>query len=369
MNEMKAFESYEQYKHEMDTELKNAAERFVKIGFLLRVARDTDILAGRYENVNDFAKQEYGLDKTIVSRWIQINEEFSKNGCSDVLEEKYQGFGWAKLTIMLQMPKEIRKELSPIYSKAELQTIKDEISEEKRISDLEILMEHNETDNKQTLIEQFLFAYGKEDPDFFIKLYEAVVMKKQGVNEMLELLAPTKQAVYMARIAGVGKMLLSIREETISLINVRNPEEEETLTGQQLMESFCVVAMNANTARAAWENTYGERCLVDIKRQIGETKEEKKRSEQSKVKVAKPKVAPVQQEEKQSVTEVYNPIKAECERMLKNENYKKHYDIVSNIYSSLLVSLRNRKFKNSQEYIRLIEREIDIMQDICSRSC
>ena len=76
--------SYSQYKAELDNELAKTAEGFVRIGYLLKVARDTDILReSGYSTVTDFAKAEYGIDKTQVSRFIRINDKFSEGGYSD----------------------------------------------------------------------------------------------------------------------------------------------------------------------------------------------------------------------------------------------------------------------------------------------
>ena len=73
------YTDYATYKHDLDTELQGAVEKFVRIGYLLKVAQDTGILAGSgYSNVNEFAMKEYGLDKTQVSRFIRINDRFSK---------------------------------------------------------------------------------------------------------------------------------------------------------------------------------------------------------------------------------------------------------------------------------------------------
>ena len=73
--------SYQEYKQELDAVLTRTAEDFVQIGYLLKVARDTNILADSgYANVTDFAKAEYGIDKTQVSRFININDRFSENG-------------------------------------------------------------------------------------------------------------------------------------------------------------------------------------------------------------------------------------------------------------------------------------------------
>ena len=56
MEQITAYKSYQEYKHELDTELTKTAEGFVRIGYLLKVARDTDILKeSSYANVVDFA--------------------------------------------------------------------------------------------------------------------------------------------------------------------------------------------------------------------------------------------------------------------------------------------------------------------------
>ena len=105
MNEVLYTKTFSEWQQELDTELVKSAESFVKIGYLLKVARDTDILANTgYANVVEFAKARYGLDKTQVSRFIHINDRFSEDGNSAELQDRYKGMGYAKLTIMLQLP-------------------------------------------------------------------------------------------------------------------------------------------------------------------------------------------------------------------------------------------------------------------------
>ena len=125
--------TYKEYKQELDAVLTRTAEDFVQIGYLLKVARDTNVLAeSGYATVTDFAKAEYGIDKTQVSRFISINDRFSEYGYSDHLLPSYKGFGYAKLTLMLQIPDEINEALPPTLSKAEIQDIKDEVDAEIR---------------------------------------------------------------------------------------------------------------------------------------------------------------------------------------------------------------------------------------------
>lgn len=140
---MEALTTYKTFKQNLDNELNRAAEGFVKIGYLLKLARDNPhILAGSgYTNINEMANKEYGIDKTVVSRWISINDEFSEGGYSDRLKSEYQGYGYSKLAVMLNIPETIREELSPAFTKSEIQTIKDEIDEESHIAPMEVYLE------------------------------------------------------------------------------------------------------------------------------------------------------------------------------------------------------------------------------------
>ena len=143
MNDIVWTKSYEDYKTDVGTELSKASEGFVRIGYLLKVARDTDVLKGsEYEgNYLEFAAKEFGLEKTQVSRFIRINDKFSVGGNSDELKEEFKGFGTRKLGIMLTLPDEIVEELSPELTVDEIETIQEEVKDEQKISPLEAYAE------------------------------------------------------------------------------------------------------------------------------------------------------------------------------------------------------------------------------------
>lgn len=206
--------TYEDFKTELDTELSKSAEGFVRIGYLLKLARDTDVLKGRYNSVTEFAQAEYGIDKTTVSRWMRINDKFSEGGYSDQLIEQYRGFGYAKLSLMLQLPDSINETLTPDYSKADIQQIKDDVDEEKQVSDIEAMideMEHPQTDDR-------LLAFLKE-----------IDMPDKWDDEnytAIELLAPQGDGYMSARVPGVGKLGMTIMDgkDEVTLTNIRTGE-------------------------------------------------------------------------------------------------------------------------------------------------
>lgn len=256
--ELAKYATYQEYKTMLDTELRRTAEAFVKIGYLLKVAKDTDILKeSGYANVYDFAQAEYGIDKSQVSRFININDRFSEGGYSDCLKEQYQGFGHAKLAIMLQLPDTINEELNPSFSKSEIQTIKDEIDKENEITDLEVLMEGESQEQScmNSNLCKVLHQLGKDEPELYVKLHQGI---KQGVA-VNDILAPNGEKTYIIRLQGVGRMMLFLKEkeEAIVLINARSGEKEsfpwadaEAYLGKLIQTDM--------TAETSWTATYGE---------------------------------------------------------------------------------------------------------------
>lgn len=296
------FAKYQEYKAELDSELAKTAEGFIRIGYLLRLAADTDILReSGYKNVMEFAQEEYGLDKTQVSRFIAINARFSKNGYSDELEDHYQGFGSAKLSIMLQLPDAVNEVLTPEFSKAEIQTVKNEVDKEKSISDLEMLTEQVVI-NMESMdsLQKVFYQMGRENPTLFLKLYEA---RMADAKEYQEILAPSGEGLISVRIQGMGRMMLSVKDvdRDVSLVNVRSNEKEKfpwervvgvinELTGRN-------VDNRPENGKRWWELVYGEECPVEEKAEVApvqqrqpETPKARKESKVTTAKSVPPKV-------------------------------------------------------------------------------
>lgn len=226
--------TYRELKVAMDSEMGKTAESFVRIGYLFKMARDTDVLQeSGYSSYLEFAEKEYSMDKSQVSRFINIHTKFSDPEDPTRLSEKYQGFGSAKLAIMLTLPDTIIEELTPTFAKSDIQAVKEEVDAESKISDLEVIMEQTETTKE---------ADGQQEPDILhqvvgqildgdlymrIKIRQAL---KSSRKEALlqEILAPAGEAMHSVRIKGVGRLMLSVKglDTEIALINVRSDSKE-----------------------------------------------------------------------------------------------------------------------------------------------
>ena len=252
MNEVVYSKTYTEYKRELDEELSKSAESFVRIGYLLKVARDTDILAeSGYKNMAEFANAEYGLSSTYVSRFIRINDKFSEGGYSDHLLPEYQGFGYAKLTLMLQLPEAINEALTPKYSKSDIQAIKDEVDQEKKVTDIERAIEGTE---EKPLIEQVIYNIGKEHPDLYLKMSQRIIDRICTQEDIAECMAPQGVATYTTRIRGIGSVMLMLDEEECHIVVTRTGEKEDTTWGDIGYQWKKIYGTKEN-----WEELYGEK--------------------------------------------------------------------------------------------------------------
>lgn len=256
--------NYQQFKQALDTEIQREAEGFVKIGYLLRVARDTDVLKGSgYENVNDFAKKEYGLDVSQVSRFISINERFSENGYSDRLEAHYEGFGVAKLSIMLQLPDNLNENLSPEFTKSEINTLREEVKEESKVSDIEVMIEPRAADEIDEAIKEML-----RDPNLFgpcTKLRAAGLPSDDYVKQLKEILAPSGVSIKTVRVSGIGRVMIKFDESNeVKFIKVRQNETETRDF------SFVAVVVSETTEKT-YIDLFGEEMPKENTTPAGET--------------------------------------------------------------------------------------------------
>ena len=259
-------QSYNDFKAELDHEMHRAAQGFVRIGYLLRKARDTDILVNSpYKNVMEFAEKEYGLDKSQTSRFIAINERFGDPKDPEQLAEQYRPFGVKKLNMMLMLPDSLNEELTDDYTAAEIAEIKAEVTEEQKITPLEVMAEEQDHTDL-SMLARVLYKIGEDNPGMMMELmgadYLSTLTDEMRQERLLEILAPAGQKMYMARVQGVGKMALVINGRRITLTNVREdskeeytPEDIEGALGELYRRSWTSEAI-PETAKQMWEQIY-----------------------------------------------------------------------------------------------------------------
>lgn len=252
LTEIKGFQAFQDA---MDREIREASEGFVRIGYLLKVARDTEILhESGFKSVAEFASSRYGLTADIVSRYIAINDRFSEGGYSDRLADRYQVFGVTKLAEMLTLPDEIIAAVPVQATRQEIREIKAEIAEEMQKTDIEVMLEEPEK-KLETLAQQVLYQYFDKMPERYPKVFTAVY-QPDAEEELLEALAPTGSGMAMVRVEGKGKLMFSIDGREISIVNVRSQIRTE-YTPKELLSEVRALCPIDKTPEQAWLALYG----------------------------------------------------------------------------------------------------------------
>lgn len=251
LTEIKGFQAFQEA---MDREIREASEGFVRIGYLLKVARDTEVLReSGFKSVTEFASSRYGLTPDIVSRYMAINDRFSEGGYSDRLKEQYQPYGVTKLAEMLTLSDEVIEAIPAEATRQEIREIKAEIAEEMQKTDLEVMMEEPEI-KLDTLAQQVLYQYFDKMPERYPKVFTAAY-QPDAEEALLEALAPTGTGMAMVRVEGKGKLMFSIDGREISIVNVRSQIRTEYTPKELLLEVRALCPID-KTPEQAWQSLY-----------------------------------------------------------------------------------------------------------------
>ena len=295
--ELVQYQDYEEYKKAMNTVLNRTVEDFVMTGYLLKQGRDTDILKNSgYNNVNEFAWEEYKLEATQVSRYIRINDRFSEGGYSPRLQEHYKGFGYAKLALMLTLPESVAEELTPAYSKSEIQAVKEEIESEEKITDIEVILEGEKEEQRDlNNLEKAINQICMEDPELYMKLH-GTVRTSVGTEPIKDVLAPNGDKLYSVRPQGCGRIMLYLNDEKDEVIlQVVRQSLKERYAWSDIL-GYLVLITEQEDAKKNWEDLFGQQ--YPEKEQISTVQPKKEKRKEAKVVKAKPPKAQKQEKEK-----------------------------------------------------------------------
>lgn len=166
-------------KQEITKRLMSMSEDYIAIGYLLRQIDESE--AYKYENgyksLKEFAKAEFNMSESSVSRFMAINREFSKGGYSKELAEEYRGFGASKLSELLNMSEEDRKLVTATTTVATIREIKEFNREAEAMA-----VEQEEQIPGQQNVEETIAAYERGDFEVDKETVVAEALEQVPVN-------------------------------------------------------------------------------------------------------------------------------------------------------------------------------------------
>ena len=109
----------------LSSNIKNMSRSFIAAGYYMKYIRDRKLFRdGGYSSIWEFAEDQYGIKKSAASRWMAMNDKFSKDGNSPILDDKYKDFNKSQLQEMLYLTDEQMEEAEPEMSAKEIRAIR-----------------------------------------------------------------------------------------------------------------------------------------------------------------------------------------------------------------------------------------------------
>lgn len=109
----------------LSSNIKNMSRSFIAAGYYMKYIRDRELFRdGGYNSIWEFAEDQYGIKKSAASRWMAMNDKFSKDGNSPILDDKYKDFNKSQLQEMLYLTDEQMEEAEPEMSAKEIRAIR-----------------------------------------------------------------------------------------------------------------------------------------------------------------------------------------------------------------------------------------------------
>ena len=167
-------------KQKLKQELLGVKQSFVRIGYALRKIDDAKLYEqDGYKSIAEFAKSEYGLEGSTVSRFMSINREYSIDGYSERLKPEYADFNRSQLEEMLKLPEADREMVTPDTARKEIRDIK-------KFNQAE--PQEGIADDVTDLIRHF----GEDNADTLKKLYQCGIADNlyDNINRLVEIVNP-----------------------------------------------------------------------------------------------------------------------------------------------------------------------------------
>ncbi len=175
-----------QMKQRLTEELLGIRQSYVRVGYFLRkIDECKGYLQDGYKSVAEFAKAEYGLEASTVSRFMQINREYSIDGYSEFILPEYMDFSRSQLEEMLKLPELDRQMIRP-------DTPRESIRELKRFNKEASAEPMDAEDEIRQLVEKFY----RDNPDTVTELFTSGAYETGEVKKMIDIINPSGNRTY-----------------------------------------------------------------------------------------------------------------------------------------------------------------------------
>lgn len=244
-------------KKRLRAELLGVKQSFVRIGYVLRKIEEQKLYEqDGYKSVAEFAKEEYGLEASTVSRFMSINREYSVEGYSEQLRPEYADLGRSQLEEMLRLPDSDRQMIGPEASR-------EDIRELKRFNKAEPA--EGEADDIRQLVEKFFEENPEALNQIFVELEQGAA-NADGWEWLKEIVNPSGNRSFRK-----GLFFLMMYEDCIKIKKFGS--DPENMQWEEFFRWTTELFGAAEAGSKTWENYFGKADRADGKDEEQEREE------------------------------------------------------------------------------------------------
>lgn len=188
-------DDYQQSKKEIRENIGGIVKSFVRIGWnLTKIANSQAYKMDGYSTIAEFAKAEYDMNPSGVSRFMKVYETYSVEGDNPELKEEYRDFKFTQLVDMLQLPEEDRELIRPEMSREGIREL-NRFNKESENNPENLTAWMKETED---VVEKGIYLFYKNNPEIVKKMKESD-WENRSVEELVDIVNPKGNTFYNTR--------------------------------------------------------------------------------------------------------------------------------------------------------------------------
>lgn len=182
-------EDYQQSKEDIKNNLTGIVKSFVRVGWhLTRIDASGAYKMDGYKSIAEFAKGEYNMTPSGVSRFIKVYKRYSAPGDTPELQEQYKDFNFSQLQEMMQIPEHDHDMILPEAKRESIRDLKHFNAENENNPDN--LIEWRE-EKKEDPVQQTIIDFFRTNKDLMNEIFSSKAWEQQDINGLVDIINPS----------------------------------------------------------------------------------------------------------------------------------------------------------------------------------
>ena len=242
-----SMDEYIQSKNDIKNNLGGIVKSFVRIGWqLTRIDRSGAYKNDGYSSIAEFAAAEYGMNRTGVSRFMNVYETYSADGDTPELKEQYREFKFSQLTELLQVQETDRQMFTPEVKREDISEF--QRFEKENESDPARLLDWKDAKSPEEKLKATIQEFCRENKEIINAVYSSIMEPK----DLAEMISPSGSRSYRK-----GTVYLMFYEESKGIMVKVFGETPVDITYRYFLDVVHSLFDEYDAGAHTWEKCFG----------------------------------------------------------------------------------------------------------------